>query len=177
MGGPGSGWRGTKKDAVEDGLVLSVFDLVRKKALVPGSWTRGSWIWRHGYGGAEDQAIATIGYEANLAAPEAAWLRLHYRVNGEPVDYRVRLTTTRPHYGGLRWWFLCPIVRPDGGAPRRVAKLHLPPGGKYFGSRAAHGLTYRSCQESGKFDRLFRALAEQMGTDEATVRAALKEAW
>jgi hypothetical protein len=70
------------------------------------------------------------------------------------VDYKVRLVTTTPHYGGLRWWFICPLVRRDGGPPRRVAKLYLPPGGKYFGSREGYGLTYRSCQESGENRKL-----------------------
>jgi hypothetical protein len=41
-------------------------------------------------------------------------------------------------------------VRRDGGPPRRVAKLYLPSGSKYFGSREAYALTYASCQESGK---------------------------
>jgi hypothetical protein len=54
---------------------------------------------------------------------------------------------------------ICPIVRRDGGPPRRVAKLYLPSGGKYFGSREAYGLTYTSCQESGKSRGLFRRLA------------------
>jgi hypothetical protein len=62
----------------------------------------------------------------------------------------------------------------DGGPARRVAKLYLPPGGRYFGSRQAYGLTYTSCQESGKFSGLCRRLALDMGTDEATVRHALK---
>ena len=46
------------------------------------------------------------------------------------MDYRVRLVTTEPTYGGRRWWFLCPLARQDGGPPRRVAKLYLPPGGR-----------------------------------------------
>jgi hypothetical protein len=89
------------------------------------------------------------------------------------VDYRVRLVTTKPTYGGLRWWFICPLVRRDGGPFRRVAKLYLPPGSRYFGSREGHGLTYTSCRESGKSRGLFRHLAAEMGTDEAMVRAAL----
>ena len=88
------------------------------------------------------------------------------------MDYKVRLETTTPHYGGFRWWFICPLVRRDG-APRRVAKLYLPSGGKYFGSREGYGLTYTSCQESGKSRGLFRRLAAELGTDEATIRAAL----
>ena len=54
-----------------------------------------------------------------------------------------------------------------------MAKLYLPSGGKYFGSREAYGLTYTSCQERGKNRGLFRRLAAEMGTDEATIRAAL----
>jgi hypothetical protein len=100
-------------------------------------------------------------------------MRLRYTANGNPVDYRVRLTTTRPSFGGLRWWFLCPLARIDGDPPRRVAKLYLPPGQIYFGSREAHRLTYTSCQES--HDRLFRTIAAELGTSDAIVRRALKE--
>jgi hypothetical protein len=71
-------------------------------------------------------------------------------------------------------WFLCPLARQDGGPPRRVAKLYLPPGGKYFGSREAYRLTYTSCQESGKFDGLCRRLAVELGMDAAAVKSSLK---
>jgi hypothetical protein len=172
MGGYGSGLQGSKKITVEYSLCLSISSLMRKKALVPGSWTRGSWQWS--YEGSEPHA--TIGYEANLTDPDAAWLRLTYTTSGNPMDYRVRLVTTQPTYGGRRWWFLGPLERQDGGPPRRVAKLYLPPGGRYFGSREAYGLTYTSCQESGKYDGLYRRLAAEMGTDAASIRFALKRA-
>jgi hypothetical protein len=42
-------------------------------------------------------------------------------------------------------------------------KTVVPPGGRYFGSREAYGLTYQSCQESGRFNGLFRLLAANMG--------------
>ena len=106
--------------------------------------------------------------------PDAAWLQLTYTASGNPMDYRVRLVTTQPTYGGRRWWFLCPLACMDGGPPRRVAKLYLPPGGRYFGSREAYGLTYTSCQESGMYDGLFRRLGAKMGMDVASVRRALK---
>src|SRR6201996_9031455 len=120
MGGFGSGWQGPRKATVEGSLVLTASKLVRKKSLIPGAWTCGSWGWTHE---GEEEPHATIGYEANLVDPEAAWLRLQYQSRGELVDYRVRLVTTTPTYGGLRWWFICPLVRRDGGPPRRVAKL------------------------------------------------------
>ena len=84
-------------------------------------------LWQWSYEGSEPHA--RIGYEANLVDPDAAWLRLTYTASGTPMDYRVRLVTTQPTYGGRRWWFLCPLARQDGGPPRRVAKLYLPPGG------------------------------------------------
>ncbi len=157
---------------MEDSLVLTASSLVRKKWLVPGSWTRGSLGWT--YDG-DDKPHATIGYEANLTDVGNSWLRLYYRASGEPVDYKVQLVTTKPNYGGLRWWFICPLVRRDGGPPRRVAKLYLPPGGKYFGSREGYGLTYTSCQESGKFNRLYASLGAEMGMDAKTIRWLLND--
>ena len=87
MGGYGSGWQGAKKATVEGSLVLTASSLVRKKALVPGSWTRGSLDWT--YDG-DYEPHATIGYEANLTDESNSWLRLHYQASGEPVDYPAR---------------------------------------------------------------------------------------
>jgi hypothetical protein len=170
MGGYGSGWQGAKKATVEGSLALTASSLVNKKALVPGARTCGSWGWAYDEG---DEPPATIGYEADLRDPKNAWLQLRYQRNGEPVDYKVRLVTTKPNYGGCRCWFICPLVRRDGGPPRRVAKLYLPPGGKYFGSREGYGLTYTSCQESGSRAGFSAVSSLKWGTDEATTRAAL----
>jgi hypothetical protein len=51
----------------------------------------------------------------------------------------------------------------DSGPPRRVPKLYLPPGSRYFGSRNGRGLNYAACQESGKFRGLFRLLPPKWG--------------
>lgn len=170
MGGYGSGYQGSKKAAVEDGLTLSISDLVRKKAVVPGSRTYGTWMWS--YTGRESHA--QIGYAADLSSPNGATMRLTYTTNGVPMDYVVQLVSTVPTYGGRRWWFLCPIARADGGPSRRVSKLHLPPGARYFGSRQAYRLTYESCRESGKYASLHRRLASDLGMDAASVRRSLK---
>jgi hypothetical protein len=44
---------------------------------------------------------------------------------GEPleIDDKIFLATSRPPFGGLRWWFVCPHLN------RRVRKLYLPLGG------------------------------------------------
>ena len=168
MGGYGSGFQGTRKLTVEDSRCLSVGNFTTK-AMV-GSLSRGTLIWSY-----EDcEPHARISYEANLSDPNAAWVRLTYNVNGTPVDYRVRLVRTQPTYGGSRFWFLCSLGRSEGESSRRVTKLYLPPGEKYFGSRQAHGLTYKLCQESGMYDGLFRRLGAKMGMDVASVRRALK---
>jgi len=52
----------------------------------------------------------------------------------------VRLTTTRPHWGGERFWFRC-----DCG--RRSGRLYLPTGETVFRCRPCYELTYRSAQE------------------------------
>ena len=157
MGGLGSGWQREKRATVEDSVELVASELVDGKAIVTGKWSVGAYSWTHR---GADAPHMTIGYEANLADRGNAWLRLFYLRSGEPVDYKLKLVATTPHYGGLRWWFICPLVRTDNGPPRRVAKLYLPPGGKYFGSREGYGLTYTSCQESGK-NRGFLRLLER----------------
>jgi hypothetical protein len=56
-----------------------------------------------------------------------------------------------------------------------VSKLHLPPGGRYFGCRHCYDLTYTSCQESRKYDGLARFLAGDLGTDLATAKELMRE--
>jgi hypothetical protein len=44
------------------------------------------------------------------------------------------MASSRPPFGGLRWWFVCPHLN------RRVRKLYLPLGGRHFWSRRAYEL-------------------------------------
>lgn len=141
MGGFGSGtWvRSTAKPTVEDGLILDLSRLIRMRNVIPGKAVCGSLNWINVY---TDERVASIGYEANLMRPEEAWMRLRYRCNGKPEDYTVRLTTTEPNFGGLRWWFVCPV------RGLRIAKLYLAGGGKWFASREANFIVYKSQSES-----------------------------
>src|SRR5262249_22549062 len=70
-----------------------------------------------------------------------------------------------------RWsWAACPAA----GA----GKLYLPPPARYFGCRICHGLTYTSCQESHKYDRLYREAAQRLGIDAADVcRLLSRRGW
>ena len=62
--------------------MLTASSLVRKKALVPGARTAGSWGWT--YDG-DDEPHATIGYDANLTDSDNAWLRLQYQTERRTV--------------------------------------------------------------------------------------------
>lgn len=77
-----------------------------------------------------------------MTAPSSGSVRLHYNHKDTLVDYRVSLTTTRPHFGGVRWWFICSVKG------TRAAKLHLPSGSDKFASRLAFGLAYKSQNET-----------------------------
>ena len=139
MGGPGSGnhyhwWRVARKPSWRTARRWTQTTQMRESVVVPGIHRTGGWKW---FNAATGEKTSSIGYEVCTLDMSAPWLRLHYRFTERNVaiDYRVRLTTTRPRFGGLRWWFVCPLV--VGGQPcnRRVGKLFLPPAGRYFGCR------------------------------------------
>ncbi len=95
-------------------------------------------------------------------------LRLSYHSPsaGRQVLQTVYLTTTRPHYGGLRWWFCCPRCR------RRVARLHLPSRVQRFGCRTCHDLSYESAQTSrGSSRSFFLLVARETGLNYSAARA------
>jgi hypothetical protein len=154
VGGPGSGnhdhwWRGSKKTTVEDCRSLDANRWMREGILKAGVHHRGGWNW---YNGATGVQTSSISYEVCTLDQAAPWLRLHYHFTGTDVrlDYRVGLPMTRPRFGGPRWWFGCPLPRDGRPCGRRVGKLCLPPGGRYFGCRHCHDLTYTAAQEHDK---------------------------
>jgi hypothetical protein len=71
------------------------------------------------------------------------------------LEYKVCIERMACRFGGVRYWFLCPAVKDDVYCGNRVTKLFLPPGGSVFGCRGCYDLTYQSCQESHKYDRVF----------------------
>ena len=160
MGGYGSGWRGAKRDVVDHCVVLSIKELIHARVLVPGSSHRGTLVW--GCGGSESSV--RFEYESELRQDGTGALFLRYVGAGQPFCHWVSLRSTAPHFGGRRWWFVCPLKR------IRAAKLYLPPGATSFASRQAYDLTYRSCQESGsrkRSDRFWRRMARRLGTNYA----------
>jgi len=91
-------------------------------------------------------------FNAQRSGP--APLRDHAENDPEDIVLPIRLQTTRPHLGGVRWWFTCPLISSGIACEWRVAKLYLPPGSRHFGCRTCHDLTYQSCQQAHQIERL-----------------------
>jgi hypothetical protein len=137
------------KVTVESSYTLDIGRLLRTGALVPGAVTSGSIVWSIAATGNKQ---ATIGYEAHMADPAGAYVRLHYTVNGAAQDYRVGLRRAPCRLGGFRWWWQCPQTGCD------AAKLYLPPGATVFASRRAYRMAYIS-ERGGAIDRSHRRQA------------------
>src|SRR5262245_43417025 len=123
----GSWYRWDKKDTVESQLDLDMTTFVKSVDLeryLSGSWR---WTWTSG-------RQSSISY---IVQPERHTVRLQYTSNGKEYDYPVRVVTTQPHYGGRRYWWLCPHCG------RRVRVLY---GGAYFLCRTCQNLSYETTQ-------------------------------
>ncbi len=175
MGGFGSGRSlgPSKKGRVEDCTILNADKLARDRILYSGLHTFGTLTWTDSLTG---EQISSCAYEVNTVELYAAWFRVFYTLpqTREKASYRVRLTTTRPYFGGIRWWFICPLVVDRVPCNRRVGRLYLPPGGKYYGCRVCYDLTYTSCQDSHKFDQVLAMMAKELDTTPATAKRLIR---
>jgi hypothetical protein len=129
----GSHW---KRLTVEDCAVLDASRWTRTGVLtIPPRWRAGS-----------------FGYHVEDWDAQMIWLHYTLGLSNERIEYAIAMTPTRPHFGGLRWWFLCPTPKSRGRdvqpCGRRVGKLYLPPRARQFACRVCHNLTYQSSQAS-----------------------------
>jgi hypothetical protein len=154
------GWHWDKKDTVEDCRTVSIAFL-RKNDYLCG-WRSGTISWTNWCG----EKTASIGVTVSTMDGENhtrfQYTHIH-RSTGEKTecDYKVQLVTTPCHLGGVRWWFICPLSKNGVYCGRRVGKLYLPPGGKYYGCRHCYGLSYESRNEPrhGRFAYMGRYMA------------------
>lgn len=153
MGGYGSTrWANhDKADTVEDALVLGVADLVRLGLLLQEKvMISRSIVWTSSR---TKETTASVFLDVDTLTATPPFVRFRYQENGNPKDYRVLLDSTRPPFGGLRWWWRCPAM----GCGKRAGKLYLPSGGGIFACRTCHRLTYESAQEhDARVDALAR---------------------
>jgi hypothetical protein len=162
MGGYGSGRR-DGRPIVEHALQIDMKHLLDQRLLRPGHRSSGTLSWSSSH---NSQAVAKIRYEADLTASTKAWLCLRPLPPSGQMSprrkARLHLAVTVPHYGGLRWWFICPL------SGKRARVLYLPADAPMFASRQAYGLAYKS-QRRTEVDRLIeraRAARRLLGLDE-----------
>ncbi len=62
------------------------------------------------------------------------------------ISYLVSLTTTPCHFGGKRYWFVCPLTINGRDCGKRVGVLYK--GNDYFGCRHCFNLTYQSRRDN-----------------------------
>ena len=91
---------------------------------------------------------STVQYRVRFFHDEHS-LVLNYAIqtqNDRPVTVQeeIFIEETRPYFGGVRHWFLCPTC----GV--RVRMLHIPPCDHRLRCRKCHDLTYRSVQTHDK---------------------------
>jgi hypothetical protein len=130
------GWH-TKRQTVEESRTLDLSKLARDGACRPGCSGRVRWL-------RGETEIASIAYTVGQQEGGLV-LTLHYNITrtGQVIKIPIRLESTRPRFGGVRWWGRCPCGR-------RVGKLYLPGAATRFACRQCHGLTYASVQEHDK---------------------------
>lgn len=143
----GSYYRWNKKDTVDGMRSLSISHLVKKEmiALGHGQYNR-SMSWRNQQG----EVTSSIGYESTVDWEGHGYLGLRYTVtnSGNQYDYKIRISATKPHYGGLRLWFHCPKCQ------KRLGKLYSR--GAYV-CRGCADLSYDSRQQRPAFRYLDQA--------------------
>jgi hypothetical protein len=156
MGGFGSGERLKKKTTVGRCLELDAGRFSKAASMNFGLLSMGELVWtrsRHGRN-------LSLRYWLEPKAKDLAVLRITTLLDAhgnEPVLEYIHLKGTIPNFGGVRWWFICPLLNAEVPCNRRVKKLYFPPGGQYFGCRACFDLTYESAQtHDTHVDKLMR---------------------
>ncbi len=157
MGGSGSGswYRHSAKSTTGNFHAWHIKKLVKAEVIKFDQYRAGEWQWYlEGDGGKRD-VRSSIGYIADTTDSSSPYIQVKYqnKNSSEGFDYKIRLTTTNPNYGGKRWWFVCPIV----GCSKRVGVLYM--GSKYFACRHCYNIAYESQNEVPHYRMLHKAQA------------------
>jgi hypothetical protein len=144
VGGRGVNSRKTRVDEVPS---IDILDLQRNKVFSSGpdiAWTA---CWYRG-----EDVTASISYRLETRGYVIEGVRFFYITIdtncGEKKDfnYVIPVVSTLCNFGGVRWWFVCPLFVNDCVCNRRCRIVYMPPGAEYFGCRKCYELTYESRQ-------------------------------
>lgn len=87
--------------------------------------------------------------------------------NKRLLSHEINITSTICNYGGLRYFFICPLCHSNKGM-----KLYKPNGNKYYGCRKCYNLAYYSQNYSGNYRYLNGVIIKQKRIEK--VRATVK---
>jgi hypothetical protein len=125
--------------------------------------------WRWGWQG---RLVGEVGYAIARGNGRTAIVLTHPRGSegnwDDSVSYWAWLSATRCHFGGIRYWFLCPASRDGRPCGRRCRVLYRPFGANCFACRLCHGLTYESRQAHR--DKFFEGWVRPAATQKALQR-------
>jgi len=142
----------SNRNTVEECKTVDIYWLARHDYFC--GFRRGSIDWRNAVG--EDYGSIELEVSVENLFDEGEYVRFIYAhtnmCTGEKshLDYKAKLVTTSCNFGGVRYWFVCPLITNGMPCSRRVGKLYLPPRAEYFGCRHCYNLTYRSQKEHDK---------------------------
>lgn len=143
-----TGGRGVwnRKARVNEARSIDILDLQRKGFF---TMSGSNWTARWSRGG---KVVASISFRLEAGSNGPMNVRFIYTItdneNGErkKYNYLISVVPTACNYGGMRWWFICPLVVNGKSCQRRCRIVYLAPGSEYFGCRECHQLTYESRQ-------------------------------
>ena len=161
MGGDGSTRRvrHSKRMTADQCLILAASSLKALLVLGPGHARLAAEIGPWG------RHIEQLRFITDSFCDLAVRILYTIRINGHPheMDYLVGVESWPAPYGGVRWFFECPLIATNHGCGRRASKLYLPPGGSKFACRQCYDLTYSSAQEEHRGDAIYAQISKDLG--------------
>lgn len=136
-----------RKTRVDEVRSLDILDLQREGIFSQNFPLRWTTRWS-----SNGIVVASVSYIVESHEYGPSGLRFIYTItdgeSGEKRDYNyvVPVVNTACHFGGKRWWFVCPLIANGRACKRRCRIIYIPPGAGYFGCRQCHNLTYESRQ-------------------------------
>ena len=124
---------------VDDGLRLDVHRVV-----LAGKGYRGPFRWSWSRDG---EPVGWISVTVALEGAASGALALTYRCNGVSFDQRFQLEAEQCHFGGQRWFAICPATG------SRAAKLYSLGGAGFHARNRYRRVAYRSQRASSAINR------------------------
>lgn len=137
------------KQEAEHSNTLNI-SLFKNQGYLEKGQRRGNARWTYPGGYQNDiDFITTINGDGNDNIEFRYTCNDRYTGEKEDMNYKIRLTTTPCHYGGRRYWFVCPLTKNEQYCGRRVGVLFSI--NKWFGCRHCGEIAYRAQMRGGRY--------------------------